>query len=133
MKFTAFLSAFISFVKVQSCDRATVGVNLLDCPLDKSSENPTSEEDPLQLEYRTVVQRIPAMNQTSQSVIEDKYLDLTVKTYAIDGLTVRNPSPIWQWEKGATVHVKLTNNLHINYQEDTDEFQIEESEWLEPH
>eukprot|EP00924_Labyrinthula_sp_SR-Ha-C_P011106 augustus_masked-scaffold_51-processed-gene-1.77-mRNA-1 protein AED:1.00 eAED:1.00 QI:0/-1/0/0/-1/1/1/0/669 len=135
MKLNILLAVGIYAVYGQSCDRATVGVNLLDCPLDvwKSSENPTSEEDPLQLEYRTVVQRIPAMNQTSQSVIEGEYLDLTVKTYAIDGLTVGNPSPIWQWEKGATVHVNLTNNLHINYQENTDEFQIEESEWLEPH
>eukprot|EP00924_Labyrinthula_sp_SR-Ha-C_P005741 snap_masked-scaffold_14-processed-gene-3.47-mRNA-1 protein AED:1.00 eAED:1.00 QI:0/-1/0/0/-1/1/1/0/669 len=135
MKLFSLLSIAVYSVNGQVCDKSKVGVNLLACPIDvwKSSENPTSEEDPLQLEYRTVVQTIPAMNQTSQSIIEGEYLNLTVKTYAIDGLTVGNPSPIWQWEKGATVHVNLTNNLHINYQEDTDEYQIDESEWGDSH
>eukprot|EP00924_Labyrinthula_sp_SR-Ha-C_P005697 augustus_masked-scaffold_14-processed-gene-2.3-mRNA-1 protein AED:1.00 eAED:1.00 QI:0/-1/0/0/-1/1/1/0/669 len=135
MKLFSLLSIAVYSVNGQVCDKSKVGVNLLACPIDvwKSSENPTSEQDPLQLEYRTVVQTIPAMNQTSQSIIEGEYLNLTVKTYAIDGLTVGNPSPIWQWEKGATVHVNLTNNLHINYQEDTDEYQLDETEWHEPH
>eukprot|EP00924_Labyrinthula_sp_SR-Ha-C_P010978 snap_masked-scaffold_33-processed-gene-1.0-mRNA-1 protein AED:1.00 eAED:1.00 QI:0/-1/0/0/-1/1/1/0/671 len=135
MKLFGFVGAALYTVQAQSCSKTEIGVNLLDCPLDvwKSSENPTTMDSPMQLEYRTVVETIPAMNQTSQSVIEGEFIDLTVKTYAIDGYTPGNPSPIWQWEKGATVHINLTNNIHINYQEDTEEYQVHEDEWHEAH
>eukprot|EP00924_Labyrinthula_sp_SR-Ha-C_P014861 augustus_masked-scaffold_9-processed-gene-0.44-mRNA-1 protein AED:1.00 eAED:1.00 QI:0/-1/0/0/-1/1/1/0/349 len=129
------IGVYFNFVAAQNCNKTDIGVHLLECFPDvwSTREYNTSEEDPLQIVWRTFVQSIPAVNQTSQRVIPGEFLNLTLKTYQFEDFEATNPSPVWLMEKGSTVYVNLTNNIHIDYQEDTDEYQVNESEWDEHH
>eukprot|EP00924_Labyrinthula_sp_SR-Ha-C_P015960 snap_masked-scaffold_4-processed-gene-14.17-mRNA-1 protein AED:0.98 eAED:1.00 QI:0/-1/0/1/-1/1/1/0/763 len=127
-----------SAVKAQTpCESTDILVNLNNCPLQlwKTSENPTTPEDPLEMVFRVTTHQVPAKNAETGDVIPDETIEIQARTYAFneDGFEPSLPPPIMQWEKGATVYMELFNDLHVDYIGGTDDFIIPEDEWLEPH
>eukprot|EP00924_Labyrinthula_sp_SR-Ha-C_P004510 snap_masked-scaffold_1-processed-gene-2.22-mRNA-1 protein AED:1.00 eAED:1.00 QI:0/0/0/0/1/1/2/0/1670 len=95
-----------------------------------TSNNPQefgkTSENPLQFSYERASLIVPRVEYKTNTIIENSFLKLTLKTYHISSYSFSPsiPSPTLRIQKGTKLFLNLTNNLHKNTNISQDSFEL---------